>query len=303
MPNIIAVVWDFDKTLVDGYMQDPMFKEYSIDSYKFWEEVNALPEKYEKEQGVRVNRDTIYLNHILKYVHDGRFKGLSNEKLNQFGDEILFYKGIPAFFEKTIKLVTENATYKEYDIKLEHYVVSTGIAQMIHGSKIARFVDDIWGCEFIEEENEDGKKQIAEIVYTIDNTTKTRALFEINKGVGQRDGVEVNSKLSPEMRRVPFKNMIYIADGPSDIPAFSLVNKMGGATFAVYKRGSKSSFLQAEMLREEGRVQMYGEADYSEDSQAYLWITSKIEQFANKIVQEEKDKISKVLNPLPKHIV
>lgn len=303
MPNIIAVVWDFDKTLVDGYMQDPMFEEYSVNSSEFWKEVNALPKKYEQEQGVRVNRDTIYLNLVLKYVREGKFKDLSNEKLNQLGDKILFYKGIPEFFEKTVALVSQNDKYREYDIKLEHYVVSTGIAQMIHGSKIARLVDDIWGCEFIEEENADGEKQISEIVYTIDNTTKTRALFEINKGVGQRDGVEVNSKLTPEMRRVPFKNMIYIADGPSDIPAFSLVNKMGGATFAVYKKGCKMSFAQAEMLRDEGRVQMYSEADYSEDSQAYMWITSKIQQFADKIVQEEKDKISKVLNPTPQHIV
>lgn len=73
MKNIIAVIWDFDKTLVDGYMQDPIFKEYHVDASAFWREVNSLPEKYMREQHVRVNPDTIYLNQFLRYVKDGRF--------------------------------------------------------------------------------------------------------------------------------------------------------------------------------------------------------------------------------------
>ena len=79
MSNIIALIWDFDKTLVDGYMQDPLFAEYGIDNKEFWKEVNALPEKYEEEQGVRVNRDSIYLNHILSYVKSRKFSGLNIE--------------------------------------------------------------------------------------------------------------------------------------------------------------------------------------------------------------------------------
>ena len=77
MQNIIAIIWDFDKTLVDGYMQDPIFKEYNVDSSMFWKEVNELPKKYEQE-GVRINPDTIYLNHFIKYVKKGTFKGLNN---------------------------------------------------------------------------------------------------------------------------------------------------------------------------------------------------------------------------------
>lgn len=87
MKNIIAVIWDFDKTLVDGYMQDPIFKEYDINSSTFWKEVNSLPEKYIREQNVKVNPDTIYLNHFLKYVREGIFKGLNNEKLKGYGKQ------------------------------------------------------------------------------------------------------------------------------------------------------------------------------------------------------------------------
>ena len=80
--------------------------------------------------------------------------------------------------------------------------------------------------ELLEEPDSEGNMAISEIVYTIDNTSKTRAIFEINKGIGKLDGIEVNSKIAEKNRRVHFENMIYIADGPSDIPAFSVVKKV-----------------------------------------------------------------------------
>lgn len=76
MANIIAVVWDFDKTLVDGYMQDPIFQEYKVEAKEFWKEVNSLPEKYMQEQGVLVNPDTIYLNQFIKYAKTESLRGL-----------------------------------------------------------------------------------------------------------------------------------------------------------------------------------------------------------------------------------
>ena len=75
MQNIIAVIWDFDKTLVDGYMQDPIFNEYGINASDFWKEVNELPQKHQAE-GVKVNKDTIYLNQFIRYTQEGKFKGL-----------------------------------------------------------------------------------------------------------------------------------------------------------------------------------------------------------------------------------
>ena len=78
MSNIIAVIWDFDKTLVDGYMQDPIFEKYGVDAKKFWEEVNSLPDKYWNEQKVKVNKDTIYLNHFINKTKEGVFKELNN---------------------------------------------------------------------------------------------------------------------------------------------------------------------------------------------------------------------------------
>lgn len=302
MSNIIAVVWDFDKTLIGDYMQGPIFKKYGVDAKQFWDEVNKLPDKYKNEQNVRVNPDTIYLNHFIDYTRKGIFKGLNNALLRELGKELVFYNGLPELMSISKKMIEDNAIYSEYDIKVEHYIVSTGFTEMIKGSAVNDYVAGIWGCELIEAPDADGNMIISEIGYTIDNTTKTRAIFEINKGVGLWEGVNVNTKMSEDMRRVPLKNMIYIADGPSDVPAFSTLNKGGGATFAIYPRNNIKAFSQVEQLRKDGRINMYAEADYSEGTTAYMWITEKIKEFANRIREAERSKLKNSISDVPKHL-
>lgn len=302
MANIIAVIWDFDKTLVDGYMQDPIFKRYNIDGKKFWKEVNSLPDKYWNEQKVKVNKDTIYLNHFIKKTKEGTFKGLNNKTLYELGKNLNFYKGIPEIFSETKNLLENDSTYKEYGISVEHYIVSTGMLEMIKGSSVSSYVKDIWACEFIQEKDENENWEISEIGYTIDNTSKTRAIFEINKGVNINRSYDVNAKIQENARRVLFENMIYIADGPSDVPAFSLINKHGGATFAIYPKANIEAFKQVENLRKNGRVNMYAEADYSKGTTTYMWITNKIKELADKIVKKEKEKINSSISESPKHL-
>ena len=269
MSNIIAVIWDFDKTLVDGYMQDPIFEKYGVDAKKFWEEVNSLPDKYWNDQKVKVNKDTIYLNH---------------------------------FINKTKEIVKQNSTFQEYNIKVEHYIVSTGMKNMIEGSIIKKHVEGIWGCELIQIKDKDNNWEISEIGYTIDNTSKTRAIFEINKGINKNPEYDVNAKIKEGNRRVLFKNMIYIADGPSDVPAFSVIKKGGGSTFAIYPKSDRKAFQQVEKLREDNRVDMYAEADYSEGTTTYMWIINKIEELAQNIVNEEKSKLEASISDSPKHL-
>lgn len=302
MANIIAVIWDCDKTLVDGYMQDPIFEDYGINASDFWREVNAKPAEFAKN-GIRVNRDTYYLNHFIRCAHDGTLKGLNNAKLKEYGAKQKFYKGIPEIFEKTKNMFKDDKSYAEYGIQVEHYIVSTGFAEIIRGSKLMPFVDGIWGCELIEAPDANGNSVINETVYTIDNTTKTRAIFEINKGIGKIEGIDVNSKIPKENRRVHFENMIYIADGPSDIPAFSVVKKNGGATFAIYPKGDLKAMQQVEQMREDNRVDMYAEADYSEGTTAYMWITNRIQKIADRIRDTEKQKIMSSASGVPHHLV
>lgn len=302
MANIIAVIWDCDKTLIDGYMQDPIFKEYKINPRDFWKKVNSIPEEYQAK-GIRVNKDTYYLNYFIKCAHDGTFPELNNQKLREYGAKQKFYKGIPEIFEETKRMFKDDKSYTEYGIQVEHYIVSTGFAEVIRGSVLMPYVDGIWGCELLDAPDKDGKPVLSEVLYTIDNTTKTSALFEINKGIGKLEGIEVNSKIAEEFRRVHFKNMIYIADGPSDIPAFSVVDQYGGSTFAIYPKGNLEAMQQVDQMREDGRVDMYAEADYSKGTTAYMWLTDRIRKIANRIREEEKQKITSSASSVPKHLV
>ncbi len=300
MQNIIAIIWDFDKTLIDGYMQDPIFAEYKVDPVAYWKKVNALPEQY-AEKGIRVNPDTAYLIQFVRDAKSGLFRGLDNKKLREYGARQKYYPGIPDFLRKTKHLLDGDPECAEFSIRVEHYIVSTGFAEVIKGSSLNDLVEGIWGCELIDEKIDD-VQVISEPCYTIDNTTKTRALFEINKGVNAKSKINVNTKMSAGQRRVAFENMIYIADGPSDVPAFSLIKKNGGVTFAVFPKGRTKEMNQVEKLRLEGRVDYYAEADYVEGSTTYNWLTQKILSIAERIKQTEKNKLA-VDNLGPKHIV
>ncbi|MCQ2125145.1 MAG: hypothetical protein MJZ25_13270 [Fibrobacter sp.] len=316
--NIIAMVWDCDKTLISSYMQEPLFRRFNVDGAKFWQEVNALKTRY-AAQGISVNSDTSYLNHILTYVKAGIFKGLNNKMLREFGKELVFYPGLPDFFGEVKKLIEEDPKYKAFDIRLEHYVVSTGFAETIKGSAIAPFVDGIFGCEFIEDVLQPGflddtrsqapgsryedSKEISQIACALDNTSKTRYLFEINKGSNKYpETIDVNSSIARSSRRVPFENMVYVADGPSDVPAFSILNYNGGSTFAVYPKGDVKGMRQVESLRRDGRVQMYGEADYSEATTSWLWLTEKARAIADKIVATKQAAIKNSAGAPPTHL-
>jgi len=311
--NIIAIVWDFDKTLIDGYMQIPIFEEYGINESDFWKEVNAINEEYEK-MGIRVNRDTSYLNHLLTCVKQGVFKGLNNKKLYELGKELQFYKGIPEIFEDINALINENDKYKQFNIQVENYIVSTGFAEMIKGSAISKYVQGIWGCEFIEspiksslgESNsnkvKDNQSEIVQISYSVDNTTKTRAIYEINKGTNIYKDIDINAKIEQKDRRVPFRNIIYIADGPSDVPAFSVLKSNGGQTFAIYPKGDLKAFKQVDNLRKDGRIDMFGEADYSKGTITNMWLLDHINDIAKNIYFDKINQIRNTVSEAPKHI-
>lgn len=312
--NTIAIIWDFDKTLIPGYMQDPIFKKYDIDAGKFWNEVNSLPYKY-SELGIKVNTDTIYLNHMITCANQGIFPGLDNETLYKLGREIEFYEGVPQILQDLKDVIRNNKEYADIGIHVEHYIISTGLTAMIKGSKVSEYIekDGIWGCEFIETpfrsnldtrvDEEPHKDIIHQIGYIIDNTSKTRAIFEINKGANKKDYIDVNSKMEKEDRRVPFENMIYIADGPSDVPVFSVLQQYGGKTFAIYPKGNIEAFQQVDGLRRDGRIDMYAEADYSKGTTAYMWLIQSTLEIASRIYNSRDEIMKQKIKKPPRHLI
>ena len=310
--NTIACIWDFDKTLIPDYMQSPLFRRYDIDEANFWAETNALIEQY-RRRGYHLAGELGYLNHLLTYVKEGPLRGLNNQILQECGADIKFYPGLPEFFDRAKAFVHEKPEYRKHEISLEHYIVSTGIAQMVRGSAIAKYVDGIWACEFIENPLQPGflkqkemsfeaAAEIAQIGMVIDNTGKTRAIFEINKGSNKNPAIDVNSKMAAEDRRIPMQNVIYIADGPSDVPSFSVVKGGGGRAYAVFNPAKTAEFAQNDRLRQTGRIDHYGPADYTETSMTAQWLRMHIHQICDRIVLDREAAVAEKATKPPRHL-
>lgn len=294
--NVIAMIWDFDKTLIPGNMQRVLFDAYGVDEDEFWREANALPERYRKRGCAQVTMELLYLNQILDYVAAGRFPDLSNDRLVELGRDIEFYPGLPDFFGR-IKAVLEVEKYRRCELKLEHYVVSTGLRKLIEGSALAAHLDGIWGCEFLE--GDDEPRRIARIGYVLDDTTKTRAVFEINKGVNKNAGISVNDSIEHDKRRVPIAQMIYVADGPSDVPVFSVVKRAGGRTFGVY---SPERYDVACRLSEQGRVHGIARADYRDGTEASMWLERAVIKIADGIIDRRDWSLKTSVGRAPTHV-
>lgn len=306
--TVIAFIWDFDRTLIPGNQQEPLFAEYGVDADVFWGEVEKLPEYY-GARGEIISRDAAYLHHILTYVEAGIFTGLTNARLRELGGRLVPSPGIPEFLEATRRHVEEH--FGGHGISVEHYVASTGIREMIEGSCIAPQLDGVWANTFLEVpappgylgrlDIEQESQPISRIGYMIDNTTKTRAVFEINKGVNRNPSIDVNARMSEEQRRVPIRHMVYVADGPSDVPVFSLLNQRGGKTLGVYTTDPRNNFRQVKDLQEQGRIQGMAEADFRPGKAAYLWLMDSLDQIASEIVEARHRAFSDIPNP-PGHV-
>lgn len=308
--TVVAFLWDFDRTLIPGNQQEPLFDAYGIDGEAFWGEVDGLVDHYER-RGVLVSRDAAYLLHILSYVEAGVFADLTNAKLRELGGLITPAPGIPDLLEALRARASTEPRYAAEGITVEHYVVSTGIKPMIEGSVIAPYLDGIWANAFIERlappgyrgrlDVEVGGHPISHLGYMIDNTAKTRAIFEINKGVNKNPAIDVNARMGQEQRRVPIRNMVYIADGPSDVPCFSIVNERGGKTLGVYTTEPKSNFRGVRDLQEQGRIQGMAEADFREGAAAYLWLMDSLDQIADGILEDRGRAFADIPRP-PGHV-
>ena len=318
--NVVALIWDFDKTLIPGYMQDPIFAQFGIDGATFWKEVNALPAFFRKA-GVTVHPDTCYLNHLLTHVQHNRMPGLTNARLRDLGGRIAFHPGLPEAFRLLREEVARVPDAERFEVRLEHYIVSTGLREMIEGSAIRPYVDGIWASEFIEAPPPPGFDAgstpasstmdpslllqvhgITQIAIAYDNTSKTRAIFEINKGSNKDPHIDVNATMRAEDRRVPFQQMIYVADGPSDVPAFSVIRQNGGTAFAVYDPQTPASLEQVNRLLKDGRIDYFAPADYQEGRPTLEWLAMRVRQITESIVARHRTAVKERVGRAPRHL-
>ncbi|RMH37219.1 MAG: haloacid dehalogenase-like hydrolase [Nitrospirae bacterium] len=285
--NIIGIVYDYDHTLSPHYMQeDTIFRHCGIDAAEFWSSCTALI----KEKGYE--QELAYMKRLLE---DERTRHLSNADLARMGSDLVFFPGVPEFFSE-LETVVRNPRYAECDLHLEHYVVSSGLKAILEGSRIASYVKAIFGCEFDEDH-----ARISFPKRTISHTQKTQFLFRVNKGLLRLDQ-DVNDHMPEEARRIPFRHMIYVGDGPTDVPCFTLMKKHGGFAIAVYnpQDATRRSFEKCYALaRHADRVHFIAPADYRAGSHLRLILERHITEIADEILERQRQSLEAVRVPAP----
>lgn len=247
-----AIVYDFDKTLCAKDMQ-----EYSLipdlgyqNPASFWKEVSEL------SRAQRMDSISAYL-YLLKKRFEEQGKPLSRESFRNLGKQIQLYSGVETWFERI------NRYGESQGIAVEHYIISSGMQEIIESVPIAEQMKKIYACRYYYDA-EGFARWPAQI---INYTTKTQYIFRINKQVLDEDNEEdLNTWIPFADRAIPFTRMIYIADGMTDVPCMRLVKEYSGKSIAVYNAESAKAGIQAERLMREGRVNFMAAADYREGS-------------------------------------
>jgi len=245
---IIALMYDFDKTLCTTDMQAYTFiPNLGMSAEEFWQKASNLAEKH------KMDRILAYMYLMLDEAHIHR-KPIRRNDFVGLGKDLELYPGVTEWFGRI------NQFGKEQGVTIKHYIISSGLREIIEGSSIFKEFDDVFAGEFLYDENDVAcwPKNV------VNYTTKTQFLFRINKGVLDISNDDDLNRFTPEENRpVPFRNMIYIGDGLTDVPCMKLVKVNGGFSIAVYQSGKRA---KVKDLIQDERVNFIEPADYSEGS-------------------------------------
>ena len=267
----MAICYDFDGTLSPGNMQEYGFiKQLGVTPSEFWDRSNTLA-KVEKADDILA---------YMKVTLDEAKKcnmSITREDFMEYGKNIKLYKGVTDWFDRI------NQYAESKGVKMEHYIRSSGIKEMLEGSPIADKFTEIFASSFMYDEN--GAAVWPAIV--LNYTSKTQYMFRINKGcLDVTDTEGVNRHVDKSCRPMPFEHMIYIGDGSTDIPCMAMLNKAGGHTLAVYNSGKKE---RASALNRDGRAHMVAPADYSDGKS----IDKFVKAIIDKVITDNKLKAIK----------
>lgn len=260
---IVALIYDFDGTLSPGNMQE----------FGFIQAVGKTADEFwTMSDGIAKGQDASNVLSYMKLMFDeARASGikLRREDFKKFGKHIGLFEGVRTWF----KLVNDYG--EAHGVKIEHYINSSGLKEIIEGSPIAHEFKHIYAGTFIYDEN-------GEAVWpgiAVDYTAKTQFLFKISKGIfSAQDNKQVNASISEEFKRIPFSHMIYFGDGDTDVPCMKIVGMFGGHSIAVYDPMNEKKRATAAKLKRQGRVAFATPADYTEDSPTFKVVCAIIDK-------------------------
>lgn len=251
---IVAFIYDFDGTLSPGNMQE----------FGFIQAVGKTPaEFWTLSDKIAIGQDASNVLAYMKLMYDeAKACGikLRREDFKEFGKEIELFDGVRQWFS----LINEYGD--SHGVKVEHYINSSGLKEIIEGSPIAGEFKHIFAGTFLYDDK--GEAEWPGIA--VDYTAKTQFLFKISKGIfSSRDNKMVNSSVADIKKRIPFSHMIYFGDGETDVPCMKIVGMFGGNSVAVYDENNEKKRATALKLKRQGRVKFITPAVYTKDGRTY----------------------------------
>ncbi len=273
--SVVAICYDFDQTLSPDNMQSQgLIQDLGLSVDGFWRQSNTLADEN------AMDRNLAYMYQLLKY---GRF---TRQSLAAYGSRVALFPGVTDWFGRI------RAYGHSLGLTVEHYIISSGLEEMIAGSSIAHEFEQIYASSFFYDETGYACWPAQAINYT----GKTQFLFRIEKGCLHPNDPFVNVHLPSEKLRVPFRNFIYIGDSDTDIPCMRLITKNGGHSIGVYDPQTKDKSKVHAMRRQE-RIRYFAPADYRPSSpldrlvKQILTQTAAFEQLEEHSIQNAKESI------------
>jgi len=276
----IALVYDFDGTLSPRPMQEYAFlPKVGADAAAFWAESNALARRAQADP-------LITYMHLMYKKAQAKGVRIDRADLVAQGRQVELYPGVEAWFDSIAGYVRSHT--QSHGVQLRHYLVSSGLLEIVEGTSIYRRFHNVFASEYwFEAYDLPYPKRV------VTDTGKTQYLFRINKGVEDL-GESINQHMPEHARPIPFANMIYFGDGDTDVPSMAVMRKNGGHAVAVHPPGkSKAKCVE---LFEAGRCDFFAPADYRQASELFRRTCLLLDRILADIrVQEERWRLGRGL--------
>lgn len=278
MSDVIALIFDFDDTLAPDSTSG-FLEHIGVEPASFWKD-KVDPLLFQQDW----DPVPAYLYQLIQLSHSGTYGLITQQRLQEWGARLELHDGVTTLFQRLRKALRA----EQPQVQLEFYLISSGIGDVLRATLIAHEFTEIWASEFIYGAG-------GGIVFPrriVSFTDKTRYLFHIQKGLIGREfrykPFEVNRKVPEDRLRVPFEQMIFVGDGYTDIPCFSLIRGAGGFAFGVWDPKHRHKRSRAWGFIEEGRVSNLNQARYGAEAELYQWLEEAVMSLAGRIALKSR---------------